>query len=81
MLQNEQIIDWWDDYHKENLEKEWILKQSKELLEFLESHCPNINEGRDVLKLMEVGCGTSALARDLWRHMISNPNTKTPVHM
>jgi hypothetical protein len=64
-LQNERTLEWWDDYHKENEDKEWILQPSPELLEFLRRHCPcSVTE----VRMLEIGCGTSILAREVWKN-------------
>lgn len=70
MFQNEQTIKFWEDYHKSNASKEWILQPSTDLLEFLRLQFPRSSPSPD-LKLLEIGSGTSTLARDIWRYVIT----------
>lgn len=71
-MQNERTLEFWDTYHKENEAKEWILQPSTDLLEVLRTHC-NFQRNEDSPSsnlLLEIGCGTSTLARDFWKHLI-----------
>jgi SAM-dependent methyltransferase len=65
-MQNERTLQFWDDYYKEHDAKEWILQPSNELLELIASQCP---KSRSDLNILEIGCGTSTMARELWQHI------------
>lgn len=75
-MQRESTLQFWDDYHNENDSKEWILLPSVELLELIHSHCPKSSKS---LQMIEIGCGTSTMARELWHHIQNNEDRK--VHM
>lgn len=64
-MQNERTLWFWEKYHHENNSKEWILRPTLEVLEMLKSHCPPVTP----LRILEIGCGTSTLARDLREHV------------
>ena len=100
-MQNERTLRFWDDYHCENDEKEWILQPTNELIKQIALHVPQFptvqssKVGNDAIKgttrtrnniddvnslppphhpkkplrILEIGCGTSTLARDLWLHL------------
>ena len=100
-MQNERTLRFWDDYHCENDEKEWILQPTNELIKQIALHVPqfppvqsskvengpikemtpircNIGDfnylppqqhPKKPLRILEIGCGTSTLARDLWLHL------------
>ena len=76
-MQKESTLEFWDEYHRKNESKEWILQPSQALMEFLRLQCP---ETSTTLRLLEIGCGTSTLAKDLWTYIIDN-NEKRMVHM
>jgi SAM-dependent methyltransferase len=65
-MQSGRTLKFWDDYHKENEGKEWILQPSLELLDQLSDKVPN---DKSPIRILEIGCGTSTLARDLWEHV------------
>jgi SAM-dependent methyltransferase len=57
-MQKEKTIEFWNEFHKQESAKEWILKPSEALFEAIPLH------GR----VLEIGCGTSHLSRDLYCH-------------
>jgi SAM-dependent methyltransferase len=65
-MQSDRTLQFWDDYHKENEGKEWILQPSVELLDQLADKVP---DDKPSIRILEIGCGTSTLARDLWEHV------------
>ena len=69
MLQSERTIQFWNEYHEQNKSKEWIFQSSVDLLEVLRQQCPTTSSPK--LRILEIGCGTSSLTRDLWKHIIS----------
>jgi hypothetical protein len=66
-MQSERTIQFWDDYHERNVDKEWLMRGSSDLLESIYRSCAPSKDGR--LRILEIGCGTSAMARDLWKHI------------
>eukprot|EP00980_Cylindrotheca_fusiformis_P018022 scaffold5756_cov99-Cylindrotheca_fusiformis.AAC.6 len=82
-MQNERTLEFWDQYHKENESKEWILQPSVDLLEVLRAHCSFVenDDGENAIRLLEIGCGTSTLARDFWQHLINSENDQRSFHM
>jgi hypothetical protein len=65
-MQNDRTLQFWDDFHQDNDCKEWIMQPSDEILETIARHCPKTSTD---LKILEIGCGTSTMARDLWQHI------------
>lgn len=61
-MQNTKTIEFWNVYHERDDDKEWILKPSEQLLDRLMSVVPDIS----CPKVLEIGCGTSQLARCLY---------------
>ena len=61
-MQNEKTIEFWNEYHQRDDDKEWILRPSEQLLDRIMSSV------RDIAcpKVLEIGCGTSQLARCLY---------------
>jgi SAM-dependent methyltransferase len=55
-MQKEKTIEFWNKFHQQESSKEWILKPSKALFDVIPLH------GR----VLEIGCGTSHLSRDLY---------------
>ena len=84
-MQKGKTLQFWDDFHKENESKEWILQPSLELLEFLRLQCQcTKSRSTRTLSLLEIGCGTSTLARELWKHIVaaeSSDDEQRIVHM
>lgn len=84
-MQREKTIDFWNDYHEQDDDKEWILRPSEQLLNRLISYFPiGNNNNSPSINILEIGCGTSQLARCLYeqqqqqqkRQQHSNNNTK-----
>jgi SAM-dependent methyltransferase len=71
-MQSERTLRFWDDYYNSqepsSPDKEWILQPSQPLLERL-SQCL---EKRGNCRILEIGCGTSSLGRELWKYMRVN---------
>lgn len=67
-MQKESTLKFWDEYHETNGEKEWIVLPTPELFELMFSCCPPVAEGGR-LRVLEIGCGTSYMARDFWQYM------------
>jgi SAM-dependent methyltransferase len=79
-MQKERTLQFWDDYyktHQDEQSKEWILKPSTLLLQKLAHHVPR----KQNCRILEIGCGTSSLARDLFRYLLDTepraPNNST----
>lgn len=71
-MQREKTIQFWDNYHGENDSDEWISKPGEELLEMILEHVDmRCNDDEECLSrktnfsVLEIGCGTSTLVRDL----------------
>jgi len=79
-MQNERTIQFWDEYHKENESIEWISEPSEDVLECLRDYCfyasPQLKELRN-LSMLEIGCGTSSLAKDFWQYLVKNEGEKS----
>jgi SAM-dependent methyltransferase len=75
-MQREKTIQFWDNYHDENDSEEWISKPGEELLEMI---FDRIYDGKtkenlfpchqQCFSILEIGCGTSTLVRDLKRYI------------
>jgi hypothetical protein len=67
-MQRPGTLQFWDDYHTDHTEQEWISKPSDEVLQMIfeqyDHHGNHSNCGAS-LKLLEIGCGTSMLVRDV----------------
>jgi hypothetical protein len=76
-MQSEATLKFWDDFYEkqkqstEDPTKEWILKPTPDLLEQLVCHLP---QRRSHLRVLEIGCGTSSLARELWLSFLQQRN-------
>lgn len=69
-MQNDRTLKFWDDYHAKECNKEWILHPTNDLLRVIYSHFPKKNcNDTGTLRILEIGCGTSTMARDLWQHI------------
>ncbi|VEU45147.1 unnamed protein product [Pseudo-nitzschia multistriata] len=78
-MQSDKTIQFWDDYHTENNSLEWISKPGKELLAMIsdqleieknedDNGCGDNDDARGrnkVVSMLEIGCGTSTLVRDV----------------
>ena len=74
-MQKESTIQFWDEYHEQNVEKEWLVHGTSDLLESIYRNCGSSEVGR--LRILEIGCGTSAMARELWKY-IEHAESKVP---
>ena len=75
-MQKERTLAYWDNFYGSTTttrKKEWILQPSPALLEQLAEHIPR---NRPSLRILEIGCGSSSLARDLWLHLIKTRRKK-----
>ena len=81
MLQSDKTLAFWDDYHEENLTQEWILQPTAELIDMILCQVP-MNDANDAkpLYILEIGCGTSTLAREVFAELKSK-HPKLAVHM
>ena len=80
-MQRERTLQFWDEYHHDNQKKEWIVEPSHELIQLLvDTIMVNAKHGtlgkeedasthRRHLRILEIGCGTSRLARSVWNHL------------
>lgn len=77
--QNEKTIQFWDDMYAADptRHKEWILHPSSDILKTIFDALPRPEDdstllactrNHDAVKVLEIGCGTSTLAYDLWRY-------------
>lgn len=68
-MQNERTLQFWDEYYSKRGKdaQEWILEPTEELFERLAEHVP---PHASALRILEIGCGTSILARELWKFLI-----------
>lgn len=76
VIQREKTIQFWDNYHGENDSDEWISKPGEELLEMIYEHLDMGGEDDEECQLqkrsfsvLEIGCGTSTLVRDLKKYI------------
>lgn len=65
-------IEFWDRYyHNHESITEWILRDSQSLLALISSQLmTSSNLQRGTKKILEIGCGTSCLARSLLQHLV-----------
>jgi hypothetical protein len=75
-MQTDRTLQFWDTYHKENESKEWIFQPSTELLGVLLAKL-TFSE-KKTIQMLEIGCGTSTMARNLWQLLVQAGN---PVRM
>jgi SAM-dependent methyltransferase len=81
-MQKDRTLQFWDDYHKRNDDKEWISTPGEELLAmicrrgrlFETADCLKNQDGAILhpersFRILEIGCGTSTLVRDLKAYM------------
>lgn len=65
-MQRDKTIQFWDNYHGENDSDEWISKPGEELFEMiLEQVVMGTEDNEQCFSILEIGCGTSTLVRDL----------------
>lgn len=69
-MQNQRTLQFWDEYYstQEKDAQEWILEPIIELLDKLMEHLPPRKS--TPIRILEIGCGTSVLARELWKLLI-----------
>jgi hypothetical protein len=68
VMQRQSTLQFWDDYHADHPEQEWISKPSDAVLQmiFEQYHCDDVvAEDAQRLNLLEIGSGTSSLVRDV----------------
>lgn len=68
-MQNQKTIQFWDDFYEseESEIKEWILEPNEYLLQHLAREIDKENSNM----VLEIGCGTSTLSRELYKLMSS----------
>jgi len=65
-MQNERTLKFWDKLHQKQPTQEWILHPSISLLRHMADQLPT---NRPVLRILEIGCGTSGLAREFYVYL------------
>jgi SAM-dependent methyltransferase len=80
-MQKGRTLQFWDDYHSNHDTQEWIAEPGEELsamicqlLPLFGNGCVNRNDGittekKHTFRILEIGCGTSTLVRDLKAYM------------
>lgn len=78
-MQKERTIDFWNEFHEKTGDKEWIVHPTDELFHLICSQfspsAPTddhdaINTNKDdLLRVLEIGCGTSTMAREFWKYV------------
>jgi hypothetical protein len=84
-MQKDSTLTFWDDYYQKLDEngaeiisdepKEWIIRPTEELLRQIGSFLPEWKDASDsdssssCLRILEIGCGISSLAMQLWRYL------------
>jgi hypothetical protein len=83
-MQRDKTIQFWDSYHDENDSEEWISKPGEEVLQMIFDQIDDGKRNEDdkqfrcqrrCFTILEIGCGTSTLIRDLKRYI----ETKHPM--
>ena len=73
-MQGDKTIQFWEDYHDKNEAEEWISRPGDELNQMILDQIYSRNENKAnqkfgfrkrVFSILEIGCGTSTLIRDL----------------
>ncbi|KAG7347209.1 methyltransferase domain containing protein [Nitzschia inconspicua] len=71
-MQRQETLQFWDDYHTDRQEQEWISKPSDDVLQMIFEQCTVLQDKNGIptshtqaLKILEIGCGTSSLVRDV----------------
>lgn len=72
-MQNERTWQFWDEYYatQDKKAQEWILEPTIELLERLAEHMPAHSR---TIHILEIGCGTSVLAREFGKLLLQKNN-------
>ena len=65
-MQRDKTISFWNEYHEQESAKEWILLPSESLLSSIRNELPWIHTPNCKPCVMEIGCGSSTLARDMY---------------
>lgn len=65
-MQRDKTISFWNEYHEQESAKEWILFPSESLLSSIRNELPLIHTPNFNPRVLEIGCGSSTLARDLY---------------
>lgn len=70
-MQKDSTLQFWNDYHDATSDsKEWIVKPSDELLQRVVSAATRLPcMGESSWHTLEIGCGTSTFARQLFEHV------------
>ena len=77
-MQRDKTIQFWDSYHNENDSEEWISKPGEEVLQMIFDQIDDCKRNEDdkrfrcqrrCFTILEIGCGTSTLSRDLKRYI------------
>lgn len=71
-MQKERTIEFWNDFHEQNGDKEWIVYPTDDLLELMYSQGIAGVSVHGQLRVLEIGCGTSTMARELWKYVQDN---------
>ena len=68
--QKAETLQFWNDFYaqQESINKEWILQPNTALLDKLLLHGSSKNKALP-RRILEIGCGTSTLSRDLFLHL------------
>jgi hypothetical protein len=77
-MQRQGTLQFWDDYHAGHTRQEWISRPSDEVLQLIvEQYIQRSNRNDNIgqhnyestpLNVLEIGCGTSTLVRDVKEH-------------
>lgn len=62
MAQRKETLDFWDAHHSQDSTTDWVLQPSEVLLDTIQTWIPSNGT------VLEIGCGTSRLARELSQH-------------
>jgi hypothetical protein len=83
IMQRDRTLRFWDNFYESqepSSDKEWILQPSEPLLQRITQCLAK----KSSIRILEIGCGTSSLGRELWKHMRANPSVgeeKPSVHL
>jgi hypothetical protein len=69
MTQRQETIEFWDKYHSEERSKDWIVQPDDTLLKSLDNLLADSVRGNDAVdccRVLEIGGGSSTLARDFF---------------
>jgi hypothetical protein len=72
-MQKEGTLKFWDDFHETQGAKEWIVHPTADLFDLIYSECSrDAGEDNGQLRVLEIGCGTSTMAREFWKYLDSS---------